>query len=498
MKIYCLDKNPAARAELINAIEGTFEDSRKSIDVTESFEFIPCTIEQIAISESARIIIFGPEIDVDDVIKYCRYIKNIRNNAVIYVFLKEKNYTLRIMKRFQDLAEELFSSNEIGASFVLKLINQIGNLKQEAKGKVITFEGVKGGVGASTVITSVASSLATKKKKVLVIDLSQSGFIYSALLIDKKVSPEFNVFLSDESKIKNSDLIIETDYGFDVMLSPGFSPDLRDKWIRDYKKFELTLDLIRNLQAEYDYVLIDLARVEGILPYSLRVRAEQNFYISNNNPESIFMLLQLLREENSSITPVKSKIIFNSTNKTGFKIDDYKLYLKIDNQEIENDLYELGMDSLVSEWIGSGYTPYTAAKGSYKSKINILAASIISKASYRFLDDQPEKFKLIDYIKSFFRKEESTLEDEELVVEGTAADNLSKNIEVVKLEADRVKNKDLHAIKRKNIDYLSHSIQRGNLSLETALWISGSITLAALITSYFVPYFDLIKRSLTE
>ena len=78
MKIYCLDKNPAARAELINAIEGTFEDSRKSIDVTESFEFIPCTIEQIAISESARIIIFGPEIDVDDVIKYCRYIKNIK------------------------------------------------------------------------------------------------------------------------------------------------------------------------------------------------------------------------------------------------------------------------------------------------------------------------------------------------------------------------------------------------------------------------------------
>lgn len=126
-------------------------------------------------------------------------------------------------------------------------------INENVERKIIPVAGGKGGVGKSFLSTSIALSLATMGKRVLLIDLDLGGSNIHTWLGMKNSHPGIGRFLNDKTTLL-SDLIVETPYA-NLQFIPGdvMSFDLANITFVQKKKI---MKAILNLDA--DYIIMDL------------------------------------------------------------------------------------------------------------------------------------------------------------------------------------------------------------------------------------------------
>ena len=126
-------------------------------------------------------------------------------------------------------------------------------INENVERKIIPVAGGKGGVGKSFLSTSIALSLATVGKRVLLIDLDLGGSNIHTWLGIKNSNPGIGMFLNNKTTIL-SDLIVDTPYA-NLQFIPGdvMRFDLANITFAQKKKI---MKAILNLDA--DYIIIDL------------------------------------------------------------------------------------------------------------------------------------------------------------------------------------------------------------------------------------------------
>ncbi len=126
--------------------------------------------------------------------------------------------------------------------------------------KVICVTNQKGGVGKTTTAVNLSYYLAKDKFRVLLVDFDPQGNATSGLGIDKN-SPDLGITMTDVVLGKNAmvDCIRPTKYkNFD--LAPT-TPELANAEVEItsmQKKFVRLRDAVRSVDADYDYIIIDL------------------------------------------------------------------------------------------------------------------------------------------------------------------------------------------------------------------------------------------------
>ncbi len=127
-------------------------------------------------------------------------------------------------------------------------------------GKVIGVINQKGGVGKTTATIELANAIASKKKKVLIMDLDQQGNLSKYVGADESVPTIYDV-LQAEKPISDA---IQTCGRVDVIAS---SKELSksDKEFVEHDDIFLLEDVIDLIKEKYDVILIDNAPARSTL-----------------------------------------------------------------------------------------------------------------------------------------------------------------------------------------------------------------------------------------
>jgi chromosome partitioning protein len=130
--------------------------------------------------------------------------------------------------------------------------------------KVVTFSIFKGGTGKTTTSVNTAAALASKGKKVLLVDLDQQASATRYLDLDPDQTPSlYEVYTG----AKPAALVIrKSKFDVDVLASHPFMAAIEEA-LEPGDELKLA-DLIRPLKPSYDFILIDTPPGKAMLAFN--------------------------------------------------------------------------------------------------------------------------------------------------------------------------------------------------------------------------------------
>jgi chromosome partitioning protein len=174
--------------------------------------------------------------------------------------------------------------------------------------KIISIVNQKGGVGKTTTVINIGAALATKGKKVLLVDMDPQGNLSSGTNIDPSMTAEQNVYLALVGEKRLIDCAVETAVK-NLWVVPsnsnlaGAEVELVDVQRREYRLREsLSQEVL-----DFDYVFIDCPPSLGLLTLNA-LCASTNYLIPL---QSEFFAMQGLANILRTVELVKK--VFNPT-----------------------------------------------------------------------------------------------------------------------------------------------------------------------------------------
>ncbi|MDD5109374.1 MAG: AAA family ATPase [Candidatus Omnitrophica bacterium] len=131
--------------------------------------------------------------------------------------------------------------------------------------RIISIANQKGGCGKTTTSINLAASLASNKRKVLLIDLDPQAHATSGLNIKAELSI-YNVLSKiTHKKAKIGEIIQNIGENFDIAPSSLILSTLEQELSGEIGRESRLWDTLRGFQSNYDYILIDCPPNLGIL-----------------------------------------------------------------------------------------------------------------------------------------------------------------------------------------------------------------------------------------
>lgn len=364
MKIACIDKTAAERVLLQRRIEEAYEACRHSVGHLTNAQVYPVSREEALLNSAPDVITIGPVWSIEESYSACRDLYERFPNTPIVLFVQEEFYTLRILRRFQKICAEVFAITEAPIRIVHKLSSLEQRVRPDQLGKLIVCSGVKGGVGTTTFVTALAHAAEALGKSALVLDLSRSSALVQYMSAQRWHAPEYATALTDKLPIDRAlaeRCITTAPNGISLLLPPSGGLEMRESWLRDPERFELSLQLIDTAREMYQIVLVDLGGAEGILPWALLNRAHARVLVSSNDPASVHLLSSALSELAEIPGEANTHVILNQLSDSALHREDVIDFLYLnDNFQAQMALVEpLPFDARGKNWIGTGNTFYT-------------------------------------------------------------------------------------------------------------------------------------------
>lgn len=372
MKLACIDKTANKRLELQKLVVEAFERSRESIGHLAVLDFSPVTKEELLIGgldlknsangDDWSGVIIGTGYEAEELFGLAAEIRSSAPSVPLFCFVAPENYSIRVLRRLEKYSVEVFRTDESFIRVVHFILKSVSKPSSQPRGKLVAVDGAKGGLGASSIVVGIAHAAFAEGKSAVVIDLSKEGALFHYLQTPKWQSSDYRTFLIDQlapTKAALDRILVEAPNGIKLLLPPAGGADIREIWLRSSQTFEITLGLVELLKERFDLVLIDLARAEGLLPFSLATRADVRIVVSSNEPASVHLLNDKLSELQALPITSRTVVLLNLLVEHSLTATDVEDFLMMHESAKLIEIISLPFDSLGANWIGSGNSLYT-------------------------------------------------------------------------------------------------------------------------------------------
>jgi len=386
MRIACVDKSAADRVDLQRLIENSYDSCRGTLGHTTTAFAFPVSKEELILGERPDAVAIGGSWELERAYSVAKEIKEVFAGIPILILLPQESFSLRALRRFERITSHVLSIEDDSIRIVHSILRmQDENQTENNTGELICVSGVKGGVGATSLVSGIAHGFQAIGKSSVVVDLSSSCVFSIYMGCQRTTSVDYASILSD-GRMPDLSLIqkclIESPNGVTFLASPAGGTEVRELWLREPSRVELTLSMIEILRESFDAVIVDIAHSEGLLPFALNCRAGSRLLVSSNDPASVHLLSVELKKILDAPGDGDIKILFNVLSDYGLSYHDVKNFIASahDFDYSEVDLTEFPFDKTASGWIGSGNTFFTESKPSQQQVIEQLCLAIAGEA----------------------------------------------------------------------------------------------------------------------
>lgn len=367
MKIACVDKTASDRLRLQRYVDGAFEDSRSLLGHVRWATTLPCTLSELHFQKDFDVVIFGPGFALEERLRACRDLQVDRPDVELILLLEPQQFDLGTLRRFERFTKDIHCIADPPTRLLFSLSQTQAKKDEGLPGQIVTVKGAKGGVGATTIVSGMAHAAQAIGKSAVVIDLSQHSVFSRYISAPRWRSHDFTSDL-EEGTLPNTDVvrryIATAPNGINVLLPPAGGTDVRELWLRDTERFEFSLHIVEALQKLYDLVLIDMAQVEGVLPFALQTRATFRCIVTSNDPSSVHLATHALEEAKQIPGPGQCALVTNFIDPQGLKHDDIVTILSGQNSlsESARPCGSVPHDTTGRFWAGTGNSFYTESR----------------------------------------------------------------------------------------------------------------------------------------
>jgi len=394
MRIVCVDKSAAARLKLRQVLEIAYESGRSTVGHLPLAQIELMSKEELSVNKAPDVVVIGPEFVPDEAYSLCLEIKNEQKDTPILLVLQSEHYSLRTLRRFERVTTDVFVLGESDT----RLLHMLCRLEQQqlkaAEGKLIAVCGVKGGVGATSIVGGLAHAAQAMGKSAVILDLSTNAALLHYMGTPRWQSSEFATCLlegiaPDRNLIESC--IAVSPNGLNLFLPPAGSTEVRELWLRDPNRLNYTLGIVEMLREQFDVIFVDVANTEGVLPFAMLARADTRLLVTSNDPASIHLLSRKIGELSQVPGDGELRILVSMLTERGLTKDDVVDFLLINrnfNQEM-SQLRPIPFDAQGKNWIGTGNTFYTESKKPTQTALEHCLAHLLESGELREESREP-------------------------------------------------------------------------------------------------------------
>jgi MinD-like ATPase involved in chromosome partitioning or flagellar assembly len=364
MRIACVGRAAAQRVAVQEFVDRAFEQCRAAVGHLTFAQTYPASKEEVLVNSPPDVVVVGSSLPIEEAYAFCRDLRTVHANLPVLVFLLPENYSLRTLRRFEKVCSEAFSMEDPPIRVVHRLTSFAAKISAVKAGKLVTISGVKGGVGSTSVVSGLAHAAQALGKTAVVIDLSLAGAFSYYVGAQHWQSSDYAAAISDgimPDKALVERCLTTAPNGITTLLQPSGGSDMRELWLRDSSRFEVTLCIVDLLLEIFDVVLVDLAGAEGVLQFALNCRASSRLLVSSTDSASVHLLSKALCCAVDIPGSSRNQILINNLGEGGLLHEDVLDFLYCCDQFDEKmvKLKALPFDKQGRHWIGSGNSFYT-------------------------------------------------------------------------------------------------------------------------------------------
>lgn len=404
MRIASIDNSAAERVGLQKLIEKAYHECRDTLGHVSFPLIFPTTKDELLVNSAPDILVFGSGFSVERVLSLAKELKPNLEKTRFCFFLTPENYTLRNLQRLEPVSQSIFSTSDSLVRVVHTLVSHSETKSASLNGKLIVVSGVKGGVGATSVVAGLVHAAQAIGKKAVVLDLSEKSVFAVYMGCRKTQSSDYSAVLRDNILIDRSFInkcIAESANGVSVFLPPAGGPEIRELWLRDPQRAEISISIVEMLLEIFDLVIVDKASAEGLFPYALTCRAASRILVTSNDPASIHLLNIQLQDLFDMPGGGRNKVLLNLLDQRGLGKKELINILRFQTGggRDDLDLAVLSYDARARNWVGTGNTFFTESSTVTQTLLEEMAFAL----SEQGLSAKAEEFKIFQVVKRILR-----------------------------------------------------------------------------------------------
>lgn len=400
LKITVLDINAEARTRIISILDSFQAKYQTSTSSIVSFNAVPISLEEVRFHDEPDIFLLGHSLLESEQGVIAKLRKLYPATTILVEITPDKDSLEYIEDLTRAGADDVVNFNEGADIFFKKLVIHSRKKVSKGHGTLILVDAAKGGLGVTSVAAGLAEVISLRGKKTLLVDLGYETQDLSRFMRAKPYINENLQSITQKNRQPTEDFVSQCIVPIwqeeELYCMPPVPKD-DPLFMSKPDVIRIFLAVLERLDEMFDFIVVDMGDVKGMLTEALYRVADTVFFLTNNDAAALFATVSKVSYLRRLISPSSNIYLLE------YAPIKHGLSSSVMRQEITLALggdVKWVRDAIpysipASRWPGSGDTIYSLSPKSFAKKF----ATLIDYADSSFTDNLQTRSSWLSIVK---------------------------------------------------------------------------------------------------